>query len=116
MKFARMLAACVAALALVPGALRAQSVGAKPVVISITVTRGRPQGGIRRPQVKRGQIVRFVVRTDAGKGIHLHGYDLERKPRRGRATVLQFVARIPGRFALELHAPDAVLADLTVRP
>lgn len=117
MKIARILAACVVALMLaVPGTASTQSDGARPVVVAITVKRGRPLGGIRRPQVRRGQVVRFVVRTDAGKDIHLHGYDLERRPRRGRATVMQFVARIPGRFELELHSPNALLADLTVRP
>ena len=30
-------------------------------------------------------------------------------------TVLQFVAKVPGRFALELHPMDAQLAQLTVR-
>jgi len=100
----------------VPTAATAQVTAVKPVVISITVVNGRTVGGIKRPSVKKGQTVRFVIRTNAGTGIHLHGYDIEKKPRKGVPTVIQFVARIPGRFELELHHPDALLAQLTVRP
>jgi hypothetical protein len=87
----------------------------KPVLIAITVKHGRPVGGVRRPVVKRGRLVRIVVRSDLGSEVHFHGYDLERKVVRGRPTVLQFTARIPGRFELELHRPDVLLAELTVR-
>ena len=101
----------------VPATATAQAATAvKPVVISLTVVNGRPVGGIKRPSVKKGQTVRFVIRTNAGTEIHLHGYDIEKKPRKGVPTVIQFVARIPGRFELELHHPDALLAQLTVRP
>jgi hypothetical protein len=34
---------------------------------------------------------------------------------KGKPTVLLFVAKVPGRFALELHPMDAQLAQLTVR-
>lgn len=98
------------------GGATAQPTAAKPVVISIVVEKGRPVGGIKRPTVKKGRLVRIVVRTDAGKELHLHGYDIERKPRIGKATVMQFRATLAGRFELELHSPDALLADLTVRP
>lgn len=94
----------------------AGSAAARPVVISITVVDGRPVGGIRRPSVKKGRTVRFVIRTNAGTELHQHGYEIEKTPRRGAPTVMQFVARVPGRFELELHHPDALLAMLTVRP
>ena len=100
----------------VAGGASAQPAVVKPVVISITVQKGRPVGGIKRPKVKKGQVVRFVIRTDAGTEIHLHGYNIEKAPRKGVPTVIQFTARIPGRFELELHRPDALLADLTVKP
>ena len=100
----------------VPAAATARVTAVKPVVISITVVNGRPVGGIKRPTVKKGQTVRIVVRTNAGTELHLHGYNIEKKPRKGVPTVFQFVAKIPGRFELELHHPDAVLAQLTVKP
>ncbi len=116
-KLALTLSIAGALLALVAaGGATAQPRALEPVVISITVKQGRPVGGIKRPKVKRGRVVRFVIRTDAGKKLHLHGYDMEKTPRIGKATVLQFTARLAGRFELELHSPDALLADLTVQP
>ena len=91
----------------------------KPVVVQvipITVKGGRPVGGIQRPVVKKGRKVAIVVRADVGEVVHLHGYDIERPLRPGRPTRLEFTATIPGRFELELHHPDAVLADVTVKP
>lgn len=88
----------------------------KPTIVKITVVKGRPVGGIKRPTVKRGTTVRLVIVVDRGKELHLHGYDLGRVVRPGKQATMQFVARIPGRFELELHEPDAVLARLTVTP
>jgi hypothetical protein len=90
----------------------------KPKVraIRIFVEQGRPRGGIKRPVLDQGERVRIVVRTDAGVEVHLHGYDITRPVRPGQPTQLAFEADIPGRFELELHHPDAVLADLEVRP
>jgi len=88
----------------------------KPIVFRITVIKGRPVGGIKRPVVRQGKLVRIVVVTDLGKTIHLHGYDFEKVVRPGRPVAFQFVAKLPGRFELELHGPDVLLAQLTVRP
>jgi len=87
----------------------------KPVVISIKVVNGRPVGGIKRPTVKKGQTVRIIVRTNVGSEVHLHGYNLEKKIKKGAPTVMQFVAKVQGRFELELHPIDALLAQLTVK-
>ncbi len=100
----------------VPVAATAAPTAVKPVVIQINVVNGKPIGGIKRPSVKKGRTVRFVVRTNAGTEVHLHGYDIEKTPKKGVPTVIQFVAKVPGRFELELHHPDALLAQLTVRP
>ncbi len=104
-------AVAIAAIAVVPVATAATP----PKVITIKVVNGRPVGGIVRPSVKRGTVVRFVVTTNKGSELHLHGYNIERVPKQGKA-VIQFTAKIPGRFELELHDPDALLANLTVKP
>ena len=109
------LAVALVALAL-PLEATAAPTAVQPVVIQINVVNGRPVGGIKRPTVKKGRTVRFVVRTNAGTEVHLHGYEIEKTPKKGVPTVIQFVAKIPGRFELELHHPDALLAQLTVRP
>jgi len=115
MRKALIVAIALAAIA-IPTAATAQTTAVKPVVISITAVNGRPVGGITRPTVKKGQTVRFVIRTNVGTELHLHGYNIEKTPRKGVPTVIQFVAKFPGRFELELHRPDAVLAQLTVKP
>jgi hypothetical protein len=99
----------------VPVAGTTAAAAVKPVVISITAVNGRPVGGIKRQTVKKGQTVRLVVRTNVGTAIHLHGYNIEKNVKKGVPTVIQFVAKVPGRFALELHPMDAQLAQLTVR-
>ncbi len=99
----------------VPSAGTANAV-VTPVVVSITAVNGRPVGGIKRPTVKKGRTVRLVVRTNVGTQVHLHGYNIEKTVRKGVPTVIQFVARVPGRFELELHPMDALLAQLTVKP
>ncbi|MCY7301975.1 MAG: hypothetical protein LH654_02870 [Thermoleophilia bacterium] len=112
---ALILAMALVALA-IPLAATAVPTAIQPVVIQITVVNGKVIGGIKRPSVKKGRIVRFVIRTNAGTEVHLHGYDIEKTPKKGTPTVIQFVAKVSGRFELELHHPDALLVQLTVRP
>ena len=88
----------------------------KPTRIAITVKQGRPVGGIRRPVIKKGTLVRIVVTTDAGKEVHLHGYNIEKPVVHGRPVVMRFTAKLAGRFELEMHDPDVLLAQLTVKP
>jgi hypothetical protein len=115
MRKALVIAIALGAIA-VPTAATAQATAVKPVVISINVVNGRPVGGIKRPSVKKGRTVRIVVRTNTGTEVHLHGYNIEKKVKKGSPTVMQFVAKVPGRFELELHPSDSLLAQLTVRP
>jgi hypothetical protein len=82
----------------------------------IVVVGGVPKGGISRPRVTLGDRVRLIVRTDAGTELHLHGYDIDRMVDPGTPVRIDFKATIPGRFELELHDPDVLLAELTVTP
>jgi len=88
----------------------------KPTTVTIRVVGGVPQGGIARPKVKKGDRVVIVVRSDTGESVHMHGYDLERPITPGKPVRLPLTATIPGRFEVELHHPDALLAVLTVSP
>lgn len=108
------LAAALVVLASV--ALPLAAAATKPSIVRVTVAKGRPVGGIERATVKKGALVRIVVTVDRANEVHLHGYDIERAARPGKPAVMQFVARIPGRFELELHEPDSLLLQLTVRP
>ena len=88
----------------------------KPRTITIVVESGRPRGGIARPTVAKGAKVVVVVRTDAGEEMHLHGYDIEKPVTPGTPVRIPFTADLPGRFELELHHPDALLAVIEVKP
>ena len=88
----------------------------KPRTITLVVESGRPRGGIARPTVAKGDKVVVVVRTDAGEEVHLHGYDVEKPVTPGTPVRIPFTADLPGRFGLELHHPDALLAVIEVKP
>lgn len=87
----------------------------KPTTITIRVVDGRPQGGIARPSVKKNDRVVLVVRSDTADEIHLHGYDVSREIAAGGQARIAFVAKIPGRFEVELEQSGTQLAELTVR-
>jgi hypothetical protein len=83
--------------------------------ITIRVVGGTPQGGIARPEVKNGANVLLVVRSDTADEVHLHGYDISRDVAAGDTARIRFVAKIPGRFEVELENSGVVLAELTVQ-
>ncbi|HEY1316315.1 MAG TPA: hypothetical protein VGF10_03775 [Gaiella sp.] len=88
--------------------------GAK--VIAVRVVGGVPQGGIQRPTVDQGDKVVLVVRTDSGEAVHLHGYNIEKEIVPGKPVRLPFRANIAGRFEVELHPTDTLLAVIEVKP
>jgi hypothetical protein len=87
-----------------------------PRTIVIVVDQGRPRGGIKRPKLEQGEKVVLVVRADAGEALHIHGYDVEKPITPGEPLRVPLTATIPGRFEVELHHPDSLLAVLEVRP
>jgi hypothetical protein len=105
----------VAAVAVSAVALPAASAATKPLVLAYTVTNGKVVKGNKQPTVKKGRLVRIVVVANRGEELHLHGYDLERTIRPRKQTVIQFRAKVSGRFELELHEPDVLIARLSVK-
>jgi hypothetical protein len=89
---------------------------AQTTVIPIRVVNGQPQGGIQRPKVDQGDKVVLVVRTDSGEAVHLHGYNIEKPVVPGKPVRLPFTASIAGRFEVELHPTDSLLAVIEVEP
>lgn len=83
--------------------------------ITIRVVGGKPEGGIARPKIEKGEKVLLVVRSDTADELHLHGYDISREIAAGGTARIAFVAKIPGRFELELENSGVQLADLTVQ-
>lgn len=87
----------------------------RPTTITIRVVDGLPQGGIARPSVKKNDRVVLIVRSDTADEVHLHGYDISRPVAAGGRARLPFVAKIPGRFEVELEESGVQIAELTVR-
>ena len=89
---------------------------AQPKTIVVVVDQGRPRGGIKRPKLEQDTKVVLVIRSDLGEAVHVHGYDVERPLRPGKPLRIPLTLTIAGRFKVELHHPDALLAVLEVRP
>jgi hypothetical protein len=83
-------------------------------MVRITVVGGRPQGGIQRPEVKQGEQVTLVVRSDVADHVHLHGYDLMADAGPGKTARIVFDADVPGRFEIELEDRGIQIGELTV--
>jgi len=88
----------------------------EPSVVSVVVVDGVPKGGIVRKTVAKGDRVVLVVRSDVADEIHVHGYDVSRDVAAGGTARLAFVAKLPGRFEVELEQRGVQIADLTVSP
>lgn len=84
--------------------------------IVIVVDQGRPRGGIKRPTLEKGEKVVLVVRADVGDEVHIHGYETTKALTPGKPARIPLTATLAGRFEVELHNPDALLAVLEVRP
>ena len=102
---------------------RARTAEAKPppAVERIRVEGGRPVGGVKEIRVRQGDTVRIAVSADAADEIHLHGYDITRRPAPGRPARFVFEANAEGVFDMESHvAEDAgkepLVARLVVEP
>jgi hypothetical protein len=89
---------------------------AQAKVITVRVVGGQPQGGIQRPTIEQGDKVVLVVRTDSGEAVHLHGYNIEKEVVPGKPVRVPFTASIAGRFEVELHPTDTLLAVIEVKP
>jgi nitrous oxide reductase len=84
--------------------------------VRVRVVGGAPQGGIVRASVDQGDRVRVIVTSDVTDHVHVHGYDLFSDVGPGQRARIQFRARIPGRFVIELEDRHAQIAELTVEP
>jgi hypothetical protein len=83
-----------------------------PVVIN--VVNGKPQGGIQKITVKKGQPVRFTVRSDVADEIHVHGYNFHKDVKKGGSVSFDFPATIDGIFVIELESRSEQIASLQV--
>jgi hypothetical protein len=87
-----------------------------PTRIEITVRNAAPVAGIVRAKVDEGDLVVIVVDADVSDEIHLHGYDLSADVAPGDPAHLEFRAKIPGRFEVELEERSRQIAEIEVEP
>jgi plastocyanin len=98
-----------------------ETVPPEPAVTRIRIQGGQAAGGPADITVKKGDIVRIVVSSDAPDDIHLHGYDIEKPVEPGRPARFKFTADVEGIFELESHVAedagrDPLVGKLTVEP
>ena len=87
-----------------------------PAADEIVVKAGKPEGGVQRVAVKKGDTLRLLVSSDGNDEIHLHGYDITRKAAPGKPARFRFKADVEGVFEIESHtAEDAGLEPLVGR-
>ena len=99
----------------------AETVPAEPKPTQIQIRGGEVVGGAADIQVKKGDVVQFVVSSDAPDDIHLHGYDIEKKVEPGKPARFKFTADVEGIFEIESHVAedagkDPLVGKLTVEP
>ena len=86
-----------------------------PRRIRITIRDGQVRGGVARPELKRGDRVVLVVRSDLLDEVHVHGYDRSAEVGPGRPAQIALRLTIAGRFEVELEAHGLQIAELEVR-
>jgi hypothetical protein len=88
----------------------------RPRVKTITVSGGKPTGGVERFEYDKGDRVRFRVRSDVADEVHVHGYDISRDVAAGGSVSFSFPADLEGVFEVELEQRAEQIAEVRVSP
>lgn len=88
----------------------------EPAPVSVRVENGEPVGGPAEIEVRKNDVVRFVVASDVDDEVHVHGYDLSKSVGPGQEASFRFDAEIEGIFEIELEGRAVEIATLVVRP
>jgi hypothetical protein len=83
---------------------------------TIIVKNAKPLGGVKKLVYKKGEQVRFVVRSDVTDEIHVHGYNRLSDVRAGGSVRFDFPAKLEGVFDIELEQRGEQIAELRVNP
>ena len=97
-------------------AVRSTTTPAAPASKLIVVKGAKPVGGVQDINVKKGQQVRFTVRSDVADEIHVHGYDFHKNVPKNGSVSFSFPAKIDGGFVIELESRGEQIAALKVQP
>jgi len=94
----------------------APAVEPQPNTLDVVVRNGRRVSEPAVLKVKQGDDVTLRVTSDAPDEMHLHGYDRHLKLVPGKTAVLEFNAKLSGRFTYELHKSGLELGAVEVYP
>jgi hypothetical protein len=83
---------------------------------AIDVVDGKPEGGVKVLEYKKGDRVELTINSDTADEVHIHGYDLMKDVERGGSVSFSFPANIDGEFEIELEDAKQQLASLRVEP
>ncbi len=120
MKRAALLALLVAAIVVAfvlakgSGSNNNTSTSASGAPVTIHVVNGKPQGGIQKITLNKGDRVRFTVDSDVSDEIHVHGYNFHKDVKKGGSVSFNFPATIDGIFVIELESRGEQIASLQV--
>jgi len=73
-------------------------------------------GAIRTIEVRRGELVHFVLRSPRADEAHVHGYDILKEVPAGGSVAFRFRARFEGEFEVELENAGKELGHIEVTP
>jgi maltose-binding protein MalE len=93
-----------------------QSQPAGPPTYTVSVKDAKPVGGIEKINVKKGDQLKIVVKSDTADEIHVHGYDFKKDVEAGGSVTFNFKATIDGAFEIELEDHKQQIAELAVQP
>jgi FtsP/CotA-like multicopper oxidase with cupredoxin domain len=80
------------------------------------INNGQITSGPDTITLKQGDAVKIEVTSDTNDELHLHGYNKEIELEPNKPTSIDFNANLTGRFELELHKADKVIAQVEVQP
>jgi len=89
---------------------------ASGTVPTIVVEGGKPAGGIRTLEYKKGDQIHFKVSSDVSDEVHVHGYDLHKDVKAGGTVEFAFPATLEGVFEAELESRKEQIIELRVNP
>jgi hypothetical protein len=84
------------------------------VVGTVTLTKGKPQGGVQRISTHAGQPAVLMVTSDTATEIHVHGVDRTVAIPANSATPVDVSQPASGSYEVEDHGSDALLVQLRV--
>jgi hypothetical protein len=93
-----------------------ESDSANGTVPTIVVKNGKPVGGIRSLEYKKGDRIHFKVQSDISEEVHVHGYDIAKDVKAGGTIAFDFPATIEGVFEAELEGEKEQIIELRVNP